>query len=150
MLELDGCVAVTLPGPPRELQALWPAVLETEPLRRLLARRGRPARRVLRFYGVGESAVAQALAAAGGDGDGVEVTICARDFEIHVDLFVAAGRRGAGRRARGGVSSSRSRRTSSARTEASIEELVLDALPRARADARDGRVVHRRARRRRG
>jgi nicotinamide-nucleotide amidase len=35
--------------------------------------------------------VARALAEAGGDGDGVEVTICARDFEIHVDLFVEPG-----------------------------------------------------------
>jgi nicotinamide-nucleotide amidase len=32
--------------------------------------------------------VAKALAGAGGDGGGVEVTICARDFEIHVDLYV--------------------------------------------------------------
>ena len=28
---------------------------------------------------------------AGGDGDGVEATICARDFEIHVDLLVSPG-----------------------------------------------------------
>src|SRR5206468_6330660 len=35
--------------------------------------------------------VARALAEAGGDGDGVEVTICARDFEIHVDLVVGPG-----------------------------------------------------------
>src|SRR5438128_16090 len=34
---------------------------------------------------------AQALAGAGGDGDGVEATICARDFEIHVDLVVEPG-----------------------------------------------------------
>jgi nicotinamide-nucleotide amidase len=46
---------------------------------------------VLRFYGASESAVAQALDAAGGDGDGVEATICARDFEIHVDLVVEPG-----------------------------------------------------------
>jgi nicotinamide-nucleotide amidase len=32
--------------------------------------------------------VAQALAATGGEGDGVAATICARDFEIHVDLIV--------------------------------------------------------------
>jgi nicotinamide-nucleotide amidase len=32
--------------------------------------------------------VAEALARAGGEGDGVEVTICAREFEIHVDVFV--------------------------------------------------------------
>ena len=56
---------------------------------------------MLRLFGVSESAVARALADAGGDGDGVEVTICARDFEIHVDLVVAAGRGGARGRARG-------------------------------------------------
>ena len=50
-----------------------------------------PRRRVLRFFGASESAVAQALADAGGDGDGVEATICARDFEIHVDLVVEPG-----------------------------------------------------------
>ena len=50
-----------------------------------------PGRRVLRFFGASESAVAQALAEAGGDGDGVEATICARDFEIHVDLVVEPG-----------------------------------------------------------
>jgi nicotinamide-nucleotide amidase len=46
---------------------------------------------VLRFFGASESAVARALAEAGGDGDGVEATICARDFEIHVDLIVEPG-----------------------------------------------------------
>jgi nicotinamide-nucleotide amidase len=46
---------------------------------------------VLRLFGVGESTVAQALAAVGGDGDGVEATICARDFEIHVDLLADPG-----------------------------------------------------------
>ncbi|HEY6960546.1 MAG TPA: nicotinamide-nucleotide amidohydrolase family protein [Gaiellaceae bacterium] len=91
VLPLGGRVAVALPGPPRELQELWPRVLETEPLRALLARAHAPARRVLRMFGVSESAVAKALADAGGDGDGVDVTICARDFEIHVDLFVEPG-----------------------------------------------------------
>jgi nicotinamide-nucleotide amidase len=86
-----GGVAVALPGPPRELQELWPRVLDTAPLRALLARARAPERRVLRFYGASESAAARALAAAGGDGDGVDVTICARDFEIHVDLLVAPG-----------------------------------------------------------
>jgi nicotinamide-nucleotide amidase len=92
VLELDGGrVAVTLPGPPRELQPLWAEALETEPLRRLLTRAQPPGRRVLRFYGVSESALAQALEAAGGDGDGVEMTICARETEMHVDLFVTPG-----------------------------------------------------------
>ena len=83
--------AVVLPGPPWELRELWPRALETEPVRAVLARAQRPSRRVLRFYGASESAVAQALAVAGGDGNGVEATICARDFEIHVDLVVEPG-----------------------------------------------------------
>jgi nicotinamide-nucleotide amidase len=91
VLEVGERVAVALPGPPRELQTLWPRVLETEPVRRLLSRAWAPERRVMRFYGASESEVAQALAAAGGDGDGVDVTICARDFELHVDLFVRPG-----------------------------------------------------------
>jgi nicotinamide-nucleotide amidase len=91
VLEVGERVAVALPGPPRELQALWPRVLETVPIRRLLTRAEAPSRRVLRFYGASESEVARALAEAGGDGDGVDVTICARDFEIHVDLFVRVG-----------------------------------------------------------
>ena len=95
-----GCVVVVLPGPPSELRQLWPRALETEPFRALLARTQPPGRRVLRFFGVSESAVAQALADAGGDGDGVEVTICARDFEIHVDLVVEPGADAARGRAR--------------------------------------------------
>ena len=87
----NGCVVVVLPGPPGELQRLWPRALESEPLRTLLARTRPPGRRVLRLFGVSESAVARALADAGGDGDGVEATICARDFEIHIDLVVEPG-----------------------------------------------------------
>jgi nicotinamide-nucleotide amidase len=91
VVEAGTCVVVVMPGPPGELRRLWPLALETEPVRRALARAVPPERRLLRFYGVGESTVAQALAEAGGDGDGVEVTICARDFEIHVDLVVDSG-----------------------------------------------------------
>lgn len=91
VLDTGACVTVVLPGPPGELRRLWARALDTEPLRRVLAGTTPPERRVLRFYGASESAVAQALADAGGDGNGVEATICARDFEIHVDLVVEAG-----------------------------------------------------------
>jgi molybdenum cofactor synthesis domain-containing protein len=91
VLEHRGCVVVVLPGPPRELQRLWSSALASEPVRRVLARTTPPGRRVLRFFGASESAVAQALAEAGGDGNGVEATICARDFEIHVDVVVDEG-----------------------------------------------------------
>ena len=91
VLDAGACAVVVLPGPPAELQRLWPRALETEAVRRVLARATPPERRVLRFFGASESAVARALEAAGGDGDGVEATICARDFEIHVDLYVEPG-----------------------------------------------------------
>jgi competence/damage-inducible protein CinA-like protein len=86
-----GCVVVILPGPPSELRRLWPNALVSEPMRELLERTRPPGRRVLRLFGVSESAVARALEEAGGDGDGVEATICAREFEIHVDLLVEPG-----------------------------------------------------------
>ena len=86
-----GRVVVVLPGPPGELRRLWPNALQTEAFRELLARTRPPGRRVFRLFGVSESAVARALAEAGGDGDGVETTICARDFEIHVDFVVEPG-----------------------------------------------------------
>jgi nicotinamide-nucleotide amidase len=91
VLETNGCVVVALPGPPRELRRLWPRALESEPVRRILDRAPARGRAVLRFFGTPESAVAQALADAGGDGDGVEATICAREFEIHVDIVVEPG-----------------------------------------------------------
>jgi nicotinamide-nucleotide amidase len=87
----SGCVVVVLPGPPGELRRLWPNALASEPMQELLARTRPPGRRVLRLFGVSESAVARALEEAGGDGGGVEATICAREFEIHVDLLSEPG-----------------------------------------------------------
>jgi nicotinamide-nucleotide amidase len=86
VVEANGTPVIVLPGPPAELQRLWPRALETPQIRRLLDRGTPPLRRTLRFFGPGESQVAQAFQEAGGDGDGLEVTICARNFEIHVDL----------------------------------------------------------------
>jgi nicotinamide-nucleotide amidase len=91
VLPSERCVYVVMPGPPGELRRLWPAAVESAPFQAVLARTTPPGRRVLRFYGASESAVARALAEAGGDGAGVEATICARDFEIHVDLVVEPG-----------------------------------------------------------
>jgi nicotinamide-nucleotide amidase len=87
VVEADGTPVVILPGPPSELQRLWPRALEAPEVRRVLDEGTPPLRRTLRFFGPGESQVAKAFRAAGGDGDGLEVTICARNFEIHVDLL---------------------------------------------------------------
>lgn len=86
VLDTGGCVAVALPGPPNELRRLWGMALEADAVRRMLERADRPERRVLRFFGVSESAVARVLAEAGGEQTGVEATVCSRDFEVHVDI----------------------------------------------------------------
>lgn len=91
LVEHGGRVAIALPGPPGELQRLWPAAAEHPALRAVLARLTPRAHRTLRFFGPSESAVATVIDAAGGEAPGLDVTVCARDFEIHVDLFVEQG-----------------------------------------------------------
>jgi nicotinamide-nucleotide amidase len=86
VLDAGGTAFVVLPGPPSELRRLWPHALETATVRAVLARAREPERGVLRFYGASESAVARALAETGGEAPGLTATVCARDFEIHVDL----------------------------------------------------------------
>jgi nicotinamide-nucleotide amidase len=125
VLEHGGTVVVVLPGPPAELQRLWRNALESVPVRGLLARTKPPELRQLRFFGVSESAVAKALRDAGGDGDGVEATICARDFEIHVDLVVEPGREARADELAQRLVAPLERQLFS-RDERPIEELVLD------------------------
>jgi competence/damage-inducible protein CinA-like protein len=124
LLERDGRVALALPGPPPELQRLWRNALETEPMRRLLARVQPPGRHVLRFFGVSESSVARALAEAGGDGDGVEATICVHEFELQVDLLVQPGAEVRGAELEEALATSLERHLF-ARDDRSVEELVL-------------------------
>jgi nicotinamide-nucleotide amidase len=130
VLESGTCVVVVLPGPPAELRRLWGRALETELVRRVLARARPPELRLLRFFGASESTVAKALADAGGDGDGVEATICARDFEIHVDLVVEPGAEARADELSARLVSSLERHLFS-RDERPIQELVLE-LCRAR------------------
>ena len=87
VVETDEAVVVVLPGPPPELRRLWRAALQDEAVRGLLERAVTPERRVLRVYGVSESAVARALAEAGGEPEGAHATICAHAGEIWVELF---------------------------------------------------------------
>ncbi len=93
LLERDGGLAVALPGPPNELRRLWPRVLESDALRRVLAHVEAPNRTILRFFGPSESAVARVVEESGGEGEGVEVTVCAQDLEVRVDLLARAGGR---------------------------------------------------------
>ena len=125
VVDAHGTPVIVLPGPPGELQRLWPNALEVDSVRRVLDRGTPPLRRTLRFFGPGESQVAQAFQEAGGDGDGLEVTICARDFEIHVDLVAepAAEERMAALEAALAERLGRYLYSTDGRT---VEELVLD------------------------
>ena len=80
----DGPLVVVLPGPPRELQGMWPAALAAAPVAELLA--GVPAARSrsLRYFGLPESEIAATLREL--DTTGVEVTTCLRRSELEVDL----------------------------------------------------------------
>jgi nicotinamide-nucleotide amidase len=91
VLDVGSAVVVVLPGPPGELQRLWRRALETEPVRRVLDAARSPGHRMLRFFGLPESAVARVVEQAGGEGEGVDVTICAHDLEVQVDLVVPPG-----------------------------------------------------------
>jgi nicotinamide-nucleotide amidase len=120
VLEVDGSVAVVLPGPPGELRRLWTRALEAEAVRGIFARAQAPRRQILRFHGVSESAVARAIAEAGGEPEDVEATVCAHGGEIEV-LLQGAGE-GLADELRRALA-----RHLFAEDERPVEELVLDA-----------------------
>ncbi|HEX5713912.1 MAG TPA: competence/damage-inducible protein A [Solirubrobacterales bacterium] len=82
-------VVVVLPGPPRELQPMWKAALQTQPLRAVLARATPLHGYTLRMFGVPESEIAKSLREIEGDGVDVgatEITTCLRRGEIEIDV----------------------------------------------------------------
>jgi nicotinamide-nucleotide amidase len=92
-----GPLVVVLPGPPRELQGMWPAALAVEPVRELLARVPAAGSRSLRYFGLPESEIAATLREIGERRDlsGVEITTCLRRSELEVDLRPQPGAEGA-------------------------------------------------------
>lgn len=92
----DGPLVVVLPGPPRELQGMWPAALTSPPMAELLAGVPHAQPRLLRFFGLPESEIAATLReieASGGFPElaRVEVTTCLRRSELEVDLHPLPG-----------------------------------------------------------
>lgn len=82
-------VVVVLPGPPRELQPMWPAALATGPVREVLARATPLHGYTMRMFGVPESEIAKSLREIEADGvdlGAVEVTTCLRRGEIEIDV----------------------------------------------------------------
>ncbi len=82
-------VVIVLPGPPRELQPMWPVALETEEVRGVLSRATPLLGYTMRMFGVPESEIAKSLReieAEGTDLGAVEVTTCLRRGEIEIDV----------------------------------------------------------------
>jgi nicotinamide-nucleotide amidase len=82
-------VVVVLPGPPRELQPMWGAALETEPVRELLSQATPLRGYTMRMFGVPESEIAKSLRemeSGGVDLEAVEITTCLRRGEIEIDV----------------------------------------------------------------
>lgn len=78
---------VVLPGPPRELHAMWPAVLASEAFRAVLARATRYELATLRLFGIPESEIAETLRVAEDEVasfSALEITTCLRRGEVEV------------------------------------------------------------------
>jgi nicotinamide-nucleotide amidase len=88
VVSTDGPLVVVLPGPPRELTGMWPAALDSPPMRALLSTVPAAGGRQLRYYGLSEAEVAATLRALEQERDlqAVEVTTCLRRSELEVDL----------------------------------------------------------------
>lgn len=80
-------VVLILPGPPRELQAMWPDALDSAPVAEVLARRAQIRQSTIRAYGLSEADLAATLRTAEhqitGFGD-LEITTCLRLGELEM------------------------------------------------------------------
>jgi nicotinamide-nucleotide amidase len=81
-----GPTVVVLPGPPRELHAMWPAAVATAEFQAALVGAVELRQRTLRLYGIPESEIAETLRLAeDAHGlDGLEITTCLRRGEVEV------------------------------------------------------------------
>jgi nicotinamide-nucleotide amidase len=82
-------VVVVLPGPPRELQPMWPMAVETAPVAAVLGRATPLHGYTLRMFGIPESEIAKSLREIEDEGvplPEVEITTCLRRGEIEIDV----------------------------------------------------------------
>src|SRR6267142_1537634 len=78
---------VVLPGPPRELQPMWPVAVETDAVQRAIAGRTTYRQDMVRMFGLPESGLADSLHDAEQSIDGfdrLEITTCLRRGEVEM------------------------------------------------------------------
>lgn len=78
---------VVLPGPPRELQPMWPRALQTEAVQQAIAGRTQYRQQTVRLFGLPESGLAETLRDAESQIPGfdrLEITTCLRRGEVEM------------------------------------------------------------------
>ncbi len=93
-----GPTVVVLPGPPRELQPMWAAAVETEAFRAATGEATVYEQEILRLFGIPESEIAltlRELEDGGLDLEPLEITTCLRRGEIEVATRFEPGGEGA-------------------------------------------------------
>ena len=89
VVPVDARIVVVLPGPPRELQPMWPAALSVAGVQAVLARATPLHSYTLRMFGVAESEIAKSLREIEAQEvalSEVEITTCLRRGEIEIDV----------------------------------------------------------------
>ena len=89
VVESPTAVIVVLPGPPRELQRMWPAAVAAEPVRGLVELAPPRATASMKMFGIPESTLAKSLLEIGAEHDlsRLEITTCLRrGAELEIDV----------------------------------------------------------------
>ena len=136
---------VVLPGPPRELQPMWPAALETGAVRECWARATPLHGYTLRMFGIPESEIAKSLREIEEEGVAlpeVEITTCLRRGEIEIDVRYRDEAAATAEAVRGGPGGAPSAPALQRRRG---DDRRAGGGAAGRAPARPGRVVQRRA-----
>jgi nicotinamide-nucleotide amidase len=84
----DGPTVIVLPGPPRELHAMWDPAIATEPVQRVLAKAEQFTTQTVRMFGIPESEIAQSLREIEAETDlsPLEITTCLRRGELEIEI----------------------------------------------------------------
>jgi nicotinamide-nucleotide amidase len=126
----DGQVVIVLPGPPRELQEMWPRALAVPAAQEVLGR-AKPYRTMsIRMFGIPESELAKSLREIADEGvplDQLEITTCLRGSELVTDVRHREGSEGAAEALRVGLEQRLGRFTYT-ETGESIEEIIFRLL----------------------
>lgn len=88
VVEAGPAVIVVLPGPPRELQTMWPKAIAVPEVQGVLARAGTYSTSTMRMFGIPESELAKSLREIGAERDlsTLEITTCLRRAELVIDI----------------------------------------------------------------